>query len=68
VRPRHRFCRGQRADLSSWSWGYHLDALTSKFSSDYDNNGVVAANDSGASLVTSGFMVRSATGAARSPT
>jgi hypothetical protein len=45
-------------DLSSWSWGYHLDALTSKFSSDYDNNGVVAADDSGASLVTSGLMVR----------
>jgi len=45
-------------DAASWSWGYHLDALTGKFSSDYDNNGVVAADDSGASLVTSGFMLR----------
>jgi hypothetical protein len=45
-------------DRDSWNWDYHLDALTGTSSSDYDNNGAVAADGSGASLVTSGFAVR----------
>jgi hypothetical protein len=45
-------------DLDSWSWDYHLDVLTGKYSSDYDNNGVVTGEDSGASLVTGGLGLR----------
>jgi len=45
-------------DLDSWSWDYHLDALTGKYSSDYDNNGVVTGQDSGASLLTGGLGLR----------
>lgn len=45
-------------DLDTWNWDYHLDVLTGKYSSDYDNNGVVAGEDSGASLVTGGFGLR----------
>jgi hypothetical protein len=45
-------------DLATWGWDYHLDALTGKYSSDYDNNGVAAGEDSGASLVTGGFALR----------
>jgi hypothetical protein len=40
-------------DLDPWSLDYHLDLLTSRYSSDYDNNGEVA--DGGASLATLGF-------------
>lgn len=45
-------------DLDAWNWDYHVDALTGKYSSDYDNNGVVTGEDSGASLVTAGFGLR----------
>jgi len=45
-------------DLDSWGWDYHLDALTGKYSSDYDNNGVVTGESSGASLITGGFGLR----------
>jgi hypothetical protein len=48
----------QTTDLDAWNWDYHLDALTGKYSSDYDNNGVVAGEHSGASLVTGGFALR----------
>lgn len=48
----------QTTDLDAWNWDYHLDALTGKYSSDYDNNGVVAGERSGASLVTGGFALR----------
>lgn len=39
-------------DLDDWTLDYHLDLLTGKYSSDYDNNGEVASG--GASLATSG--------------
>src|SRR5512133_613922 len=45
----------QTTDLDRWNWTYHLDALTGKYSSDYDNNGVVTSDSSGASLFTGGF-------------
>ena len=45
-------------DLDSWSWDYHLDVLTGKYSSDYDNNGVVTGESSGASLITGGLGLR----------
>lgn len=48
----------QTTDLDGWNWDYHLDALTGKYSSDYDNNGVVAGEHSGASLVTGGVALR----------
>lgn len=40
-------------DHSPWSLDYHLDFLSSKYSSDYDNNGHVASG--GAALVTAGI-------------
>jgi hypothetical protein len=40
-------------DRSPWSLDYHLDVLSSKYSSDYDNNGRVASG--GALLVTAGI-------------
>jgi hypothetical protein len=40
-------------DLDEWNLDYHLDFLTGKYSSDYDNNGEVA--DGGASLATLGI-------------
>jgi len=40
-------------DQGSWSVDYHLDLLTGRFSSDYDNNGQVASG--GASLITLGI-------------
>ena len=40
-------------DHDPWSLDYHVDFLTGRFSSDYDNNGQVASG--GASLVTLGF-------------
>ena len=48
----------QTTDLDAWNWDYHVDALTGKYSSDYDNNGVAAGEDSGAALVTSGLALR----------
>ncbi|HET7499914.1 MAG TPA: hypothetical protein VFK02_02895 [Kofleriaceae bacterium] len=47
----------QTTDLDSWGWSYHLDVLTGRYSSDYDNNGVVA-EDSGAALLTGGLGLR----------
>lgn len=41
-------------DTDDWSWDYHLDVLTGKLSTDYDNNGVVA-EEAGASLLTFGL-------------
>ena len=41
-------------DTDDWSWDYHLDILTGKLSTDYDNNGLVT-EDAGASLVTVGL-------------
>jgi hypothetical protein len=48
----------QTTDNDQWSWDYHLDALTGKYSSDYDNNGTVTDDASGASLLTLGFALR----------
>jgi hypothetical protein len=45
-------------DTDRWSWGYHLDALTGTFSSDYDNNGTVTDQTSGVSILTGGLTVR----------
>ncbi|MBA2539243.1 MAG: hypothetical protein H0V17_06385 [Deltaproteobacteria bacterium] len=45
-------------DNDSWSWDYHLDFLTGRFSTDYDNNGQVVGDEGGASLVTSGLALR----------
>lgn len=45
-------------DLDSWNWSYHLDVLTGRYSSDYDNNGTVASEASGASLLTFGLGLR----------
>lgn len=51
-------------DNDAWSWDYHLDALTGRYSTDYDNNGQVLpaagadGGTSGASLVTGGLAVR----------
>lgn len=45
-------------DADHWSWDYHLDWLTGKYSSDYDNNGVAADEESGASLLTGGLALR----------
>jgi hypothetical protein len=41
-------------DNERWSLDYHLDFLTATYSSDYDNNGCLAATG-GASLVTGGI-------------
>ncbi|MBX3158704.1 MAG: hypothetical protein KF773_22235 [Deltaproteobacteria bacterium] len=48
----------ETTDRSGWSWDYHLDFLTGKYSSDYDNNGVVARDTSGAQLLTAGLALR----------
>jgi hypothetical protein len=45
-------------DNDGWSWDYHLDARTGRYSSDYDNNGISAAEDSGALLFTGGLALR----------
>jgi hypothetical protein len=45
-------------DPGSWDWTYHFDVLTGRYSSDYDNNGVVADESSGAALVTGGLGLR----------
>lgn len=44
----------QTTDTDDWSWDYHLDVLTGKLSTDYDNNGT-ATDEQGASLVTLGL-------------
>lgn len=48
----------QTTDNDRWSWDYHLDALTGKYSSDYDNNGSVTDGESGAALLTLGLALR----------
>jgi len=48
----------QSTDHDGWSWDYHLDALTGKYSTDYDNNGTVTDRASGATLLTLGLAVR----------
>lgn len=45
-------------DHDRWSWDYHLDALTGKYSSDYDNNGAATDGASGATLLTLGLALR----------
>lgn len=45
-------------DHDGWSWDYHLDALTGKYSTDYDNNGAVTDSTSGATLITGGVAIR----------
>ncbi|MEO8706399.1 MAG: hypothetical protein ABI867_40590, partial [Kofleriaceae bacterium] len=44
-------------DNDRWSWDYHLDFLTGRYSSDYDNNGT-AVEEGGASLATLGGSLR----------
>src|SRR5574337_852192 len=48
----------QATDLDHWNWTYHFDYLTSRYSSDYDNNGVVQSASTGAQLITGGFGLR----------
>lgn len=48
----------ESTDTDSWSWDYHIDFLSGRFSTDYDNNGFVAPEASGAQLATAGFAVR----------
>jgi hypothetical protein len=45
-------------DFDTWDWTYHFDVLTGRYSSDYDNNGVVTDDNSGAALVTGGLGLR----------
>jgi hypothetical protein len=45
-------------DNGWFSWDYHLDARTGKYSSDYDNNGISFDDGSGASLITGGIALR----------
>lgn len=45
-------------DHGRWGWDYHLDALTAKLSTDYDNNGVQTTGDGGASFLTFGLSIR----------
>lgn len=49
----------QTTDTDRWSWDYHFDFLTGKYSTDYDNNGVVIdpadQNNAGAALFTVGI-------------
>ena len=45
-------------DNDRWSWDYHLDFLTGRFSTDYDNNGQVASAAEGAQLFTLGLALR----------
>lgn len=45
-------------DNDSWSWDYHLDFLTGRFSTDYDNNGAVASAAEGSQLFTAGLALR----------
>lgn len=45
-------------DGGRWSWDYHLDVLTGKYSSDYDNNGIATDEAGGAALLTAGLALR----------
>lgn len=45
-------------DNDSWSWDYHFDFLTGRFSTDYDNNGQVVSEAEGAQLFTAGLALR----------
>lgn len=47
-------------DNDRWSWDYHFDLLTGRFSTDYDNNGIVVPDDGegGATLLTGGLALR----------
>lgn len=45
----------QTTDTDTWSWDYHFDYLTGQYSSDYDNNGVIAPEGGGAQLITAGI-------------
>jgi hypothetical protein len=45
-------------DFDSWDVTYHFDVLTGRYSSDYDNNGVVTDENSGAALLTAGLGLR----------
>jgi hypothetical protein len=45
-------------DNDTWSWDYHFDFLTGRFSTDYDNNGQVADAAEGARLFTAGIAFR----------
>src|SRR5688572_29831099 len=45
-------------DTDTWSWDYHLDYLTGKYSSDYDNNGTVVDESAGAQLLSFGIGIR----------
>lgn len=47
----------ETTDSGVWSWDYHLDALSSSLSSDFDNNGRLVG-DGGASVLTAGLVVR----------
>jgi hypothetical protein len=51
-------------DNDSWSWDYHFDFLTGRFSTDYDNNGTVSSKGGGAQLFTGGLAFRYRTWAA----
>lgn len=48
----------ETTDTDTWSWDYHLDLLSGRYSTDYDNNGYVAPEASGASLATFGLALR----------
>ena len=45
-------------DVDHWSWDYHLGYLNSSLSTDYDNNGNIAADGSGTSVFTAGLALR----------
>ena len=57
VNPSAPAVRGS-TDTDHWSWDYHLELLTGRYSSDYDNNGVATPDGGGASLATAGLSLR----------
>jgi hypothetical protein len=44
----------------TWSWDYHIDYLNSSLSTDYDNNGIVAAAGGDTTAFTFGLSIREA--------
>lgn len=46
----------ETTDNDPWTWDYHLDFLSGRYSTDYDNNGSVATG--GAQLLTGGIGLR----------
>lgn len=48
----------ETTDTDTWTWDYHLDLLSGRYSTDYDNNGYVAPEATGASLATFGLALR----------